>query len=68
MKRSLTHLTQVFRTLALIMTLGLTAYASNSYFEQHEERDATDAAATQPAAGHPGRSGHPGWQRLGHLD
>ena len=59
MKKLLTH---VLTTLALIMAFGLTAYAGHDQFVQHDESAATNAAATQPAGG------HPDFRRDGHLD
>ena len=58
MKRMMTH---VLTTVALIMTLGLTAYASDGHDRQHDGSDATTAATMKPAEGHPGRhkDGHP---------
>lgn len=65
MKRVMTH---VLTTVALIATLGLTAYANHGHFGRHDGNDATNATATQPAAGHPDlyKEGHPDRYKGGH--
>ena len=63
-------MTQVLTILALIATFGLTAYANHGHVVRHDGNDATNAAATQPAAGHPDlhKEGHPDRYKDGHLD
>jgi hypothetical protein len=66
MKKVMTH---VLTTLALIMTLGLTAYASDGHdFVRPNGAEATTTAVTKTAEGHPDRfgEGHPDRFKDGH--